>query len=167
MLFYIPPLSPVLTSAGCSSPGDTDIFDMAKPEDTLIGLDELDKFRVPIKYLASLFGAGNEDVVKHSLRRQLAVRHYQRSLRVDKKPNVKVLDQVGLTEDDARGITRALSLSFLNERFVVPTTKREGADISPYTERGFAGFSAMGPWTPMKRRKSYVESHHTPEKQYE
>ena len=95
------------------------------------------------------------------------MRHYERSIRVDKKPNLEVLDKVGLTEEDAKGITRDLSLAFYNERFVVPTTKREAADISPYTERGFAGFSAMGPWAPMKRRKSYHESHHTPEKKYE
>ena len=35
------------------------------------------------------------------------------------------------------------------------------------TERGFAGFSSMGPWTPMKRRKSDHASHHDPEKAYE
>jgi nitrate reductase beta subunit len=167
MLFYIPPLAPIMTSAGESSPGAADIFDMAKPNGPLIDLDELDKFRVPLKYLASLFGAGNEEVVKVSLRRQLAVRHYERSIRVDKKPNLEVLDKVGLTEEDAKGITRDLSLAFYNERFVVPTTKREAADISPYTERGFAGFSAMGPWGPMKRKKSSYESHHTPEKKYE
>ncbi len=167
MLFYVPPLSPVITSEGRDSPGSTDVFDMAKPDGTLIGLDELDKLRVPLKYLASMFGAGNEEVVRTSLRRQLAVRHYERSIRVDKKPNVAVLDDVGLTEEDAKGITRLLSLAFYNERFVVPTTKREGADISPYIERGFAGFGPMGPWTPMKRRKSYVKAHHTPEKKYE
>ncbi|MBI4297534.1 MAG: 4Fe-4S dicluster domain-containing protein, partial [Chloroflexi bacterium] len=167
MLFYIPPLAPIVTSAGKSSPGDTDIFDMAKPNGTLIDLDELDKFRVPLKYLASLFGAGNEEVVRISLRRQLAVRHYQRSIRVEQRPNVDVLKKVGLTEEDAKGIVRGISLAFYNERFVVPTTKREVAEISPYTERGFAGFAAMGPWTPMKRRKSYHKSHHTAEKKYE
>ena len=30
MLFYIPPLAPIVTSAGNHSPGDTDVFDMAK-----------------------------------------------------------------------------------------------------------------------------------------
>jgi nitrate reductase beta subunit len=166
-LFYIPPLAPIVTSAGESSPGDTDVFDMAKPEGTLLGLDELDKFRVPMKYLASLFGAGNQEVVAASLKRQLAVRHYQRSIRVEKKPDVDVLEKVGLTEEDAKGIHRSVSLAFYNERFVVAPTKREEADISPYTERGFAGFPGMGPWGPMKRRKSYFEAHHTPEKKYE
>ena len=141
---------------------------MEKPSNgPLIGLDELDKFRVPLKYLASLFGAGNEEVVKKSLLRQLAVRHYERSIRVDNKPNVAVLDQVGLSEEDAKGIVRATSLAFYNERFVVPTTKREGADISPYTERGVAGFEQMTPWSPMKRRKSYHKSYHTGSKKYE
>jgi len=141
---------------------------MEKPSNgPLIGLDELDKFRVPLKYLASLFGAGNEEVVKKSLLRQLAVRHYERSKRVDNKPNVAVLDQVGLSEEDANGIVRATSLAFYNERFVVPTTKRENADISPYTERGLAGFDQMNPWSPMKRRKSYHKSYHEDSKDYE
>ncbi|MBI4320202.1 MAG: nitrate reductase subunit beta [Chloroflexi bacterium] len=167
MLFYIPPLSPVATSAGQDSPSDTDIFDMASTRDVLVGLDELDRLRLPIKYLASLLAAGNDEEVKKSLRRQLAVRHYERSLRVEGKPDVNVLERVGLTEEDAKGIVRGLSHAFYNERFVVPTTKREGADISPYTERGFAGFPGMGPWTSMKRRKSYTKAHHTPEKSYE
>jgi nitrate reductase beta subunit len=167
-LFYIPPLAPIITSAGTNTPSDTDVFDMEKPSNgPLIGLDELDKFRVPLKYLASLFGAGNEEVVKKSLLRQLAVRHYERSIRVDNKPNVAVLDEVGLSEEDAKGIVRATSLAFYNERFVVPTTKREGADISPYTERGVAGFEQMTPWSPMKRRKSYHKSYHTGSKKYE
>jgi nitrate reductase beta subunit len=167
-LFYIPPLAPITTSAGKDSPSDTDIFDMDKPsKGPLLDLDEMDKFRLPFKYLAGMFGAGNEEVVKRALLRQLAVRHYQRSIRVDNKPNVAVLDKVGLSEEDANGMVRGLSLSFYNERFVVPTTKREEAEISPYTERGFAGFEQMTPWSAMKRRKSYHKSHHTGSKKYE
>jgi nitrate reductase beta subunit len=167
MLSYIPPLSPLVTSAGKDSPSDTDVFDMGQPKGVLIDLDELDQLRVPISYLTSMFAAGNEEEVKKSLMRQLAVRHYERSIRVEGRPNVDVLKKVGLTEDDAKGIVRTLSLAFNNERFVVPTTKREMADISPYTERGLTGFAGMGPWTAMKRRKSYHKSYHTPEKKYE
>ncbi len=106
-------------------------------------------------------------MVKKALLRQLAVRHYERSLRVEKRPNVDVLNRVGLTEEDAKKMVRALSLAFYNERFVVPTTKREGAEVSPYTERGVAGFDKMNPWSPMKRRRSYFKSHHTDPKEYE
>ncbi len=73
----------------------------------------------------------------------------------------------GLSKEEADGIIRAFSLSFYNERFVVPNAKREEADISPYTERGLAGFDQMNPWSPMKRRKSYFKSHHTESKSYE
>jgi nitrate reductase beta subunit len=167
-LFYIPPLAPITTSAGKESPSDTDVFDMTKPANgPLLDLDEMDKMRLPFAYLANMFGAGNEEVVKTALLRQLAVRHYERSIRVDNKPNAEVLNRVGLTEEDAKGMVRALSLSFYNERFVVPTTKREDAEISPYTERGLAGFEQMTPWSGMKRRKSYYKSHHTGSKEYE
>jgi len=136
MLFYIPPLSPLVTAAGKDSPSDTDIFDMAKPEKGgfLPDLDELDKFRIPLRYLANLLAAGNEDEVKKSLKRQLAVRHYFRSLRVEGKPDTEVLQRVGLTEDDAKAILRALSLAFYNERFVIPTTRRERAEIALHGE---------------------------------
>ncbi|MCC6317420.1 MAG: nitrate reductase subunit beta [Gemmatimonadaceae bacterium] len=166
-LFYIPPLSPITTSAGNVSPDEKDIFDMEQSKGPLIDPDELDKFRVPMQYLASLFGAGNEEPVRVSLRRQLAVRIYERSLRVEKTPNTDVLTRVGLTVEDANGIVRALSLAFYNERFVVPTTRRENADISPYTERGTAGFHALGPLTQLKRRKSYHKAPHDPDKDYE
>ncbi|MBI5850481.1 MAG: nitrate reductase subunit beta [Planctomycetes bacterium] len=167
-LFYIPPLAPLMTAAGKDSPSDEDIFDMAAPKKgALLGLDELEKMRLPMAYLASMFGAGNEEVVKRALMRQLAVRHYERSIRVDKKADTRVLTQVGLTENDAKEMVRGLSLAFYNERFVVPTTKREGADMSPYTERGFAGFDQMSLWSPLKRRKSYFRAYHTGEKSYE
>ena len=168
MLWYIPPLAPIITSAGRNSPDEQDIFDMEKPSNgPLLSLDELEKFRVPIKYLANLFAAGNEEEVKKSLLRQLAVRHYERSLRVDGKPNLEVLERVGLTEEDAKGIVRGLSLAFYHERFVVPTTTREKADLSPYTERGFAGFDEMTLSSPLARRRSYHRAYHTPEKAYE
>jgi len=157
MLFYIPPLSPLVTVAGKESPSDTDIFDMAQPEKGgfLPDIDEIDKFRIPLKYLANLLAAGNEEEVKKSLKRQLAVRHYFRSLKVEGKPDTKVLERVGLTEEDAKAILRGLSLAFYNERFVIPTTRREKAQIDPYTERGAAGFDAYNPWSPVLRRKSY------------
>ena len=67
-LFYIPPLAPIITSAGNDTPSDKDIFDMEKPSTgPLLDLDELDKFRVPLMYLTSMFGAGNEEGCKKIL----------------------------------------------------------------------------------------------------
>jgi nitrate reductase beta subunit len=102
-----------------------------------------------------MLGAGNVEVVKESLLRQLAVRHYERSLRVDGKPNVEVLKKVGLTEADAKGIVRGLSLAFYHERFVVPTTHYESTANAPYLERGFAGFTEMAPSNQPRRRQRF------------
>lgn len=152
MLFYIPPQSPM------ASIMDRGLIGMTKPESGV--LPELDKFRVPLKYLARLLAAGNVDEVKKSLLRQLALRKYNRSIRVDGKPNARVLDEAGLTEQDAKDMFRLLSLAFLNERFVIPTTRRENAEICPYTERGFVGFDGMKLYSPMKRRETYHEKYH-------
>lgn len=152
MLFYIPPESPMTTIM------EKDIFGMAKPESGV--LPEFDKLRVPIKYLARLLAAGNVEEVKKSLLRQLALRKYNRGIRVDGISLPKILEQVGLTEEDAKGMYRLLSLAFYNERFVIPTTRREDAQIDPYTERGFVGFDQMKVHSPMKRRETYHTKYH-------
>ena len=94
-LFYIMPQSPITTSAGDSSPDEHDVFDMTSPGEggPIIDPDALDKFRLPLQYLANMFAAGDEAEVRKSLRRQLAVRHYGRSLRVEKSPNLEVLEK--------------------------------------------------------------------------
>ncbi|MDP6098665.1 MAG: nitrate reductase subunit beta [Candidatus Thalassarchaeaceae archaeon] len=144
-LFYVPPESPVesvLDENGMHSATDADSV-----------LPSLDKFRVPIQYLATMLSAGNVSEVEKALSRQLAVRAYRRSVRVDGTPNLEVLEAAGLTEKDANDIQRLLSLAFLDERFVIPTTHREDdRDTSPFSERGFAGFQEMAPQK-MKRRE--------------
>ena len=155
-LFYIPPLAPIITSAGNDTPSDKDIFDMEKPSTgPLLDLDELDKFRVPLMYLTSMFGAGNEEVVKKSLLRQLAIRHYQRSIRVDKKPDTKVLDRVGLSEDDAKRNSKSLVSCFFitNGSWFLLQKKHIDKKTSPYTDRGYAGFEQMNRWSPMTKEE--------------
>ena len=144
-LFYIPPESPVasvLDNRGNRSATDEKSV-----------LPTLDNFRLPIKYLANMFSAGNIDEVETALIRQLAVRNYRRSVRVDGEADLSALTEAGLSEQDAIDMHRLLSLAFLDERFVVPTTRREqDPNTSPFTERGFTGFSKMNPHD-MKRRE--------------
>jgi len=144
-LFYVPPESPVasvLDERGNRSATDEDSV-----------LPTLDNFRLPIKYLASMFAAGNTEEVNTALIRQLAVRTYRRSIRVEGNANLDCLKDAGLKEQDAIDMHRLLSLAFLDERFVIPTTRREqDPKTSPFTERGFTGFSKMNPHD-MKRRE--------------
>lgn len=145
-LFYVPPESPVRTAAG---DGHLDMVDGAGV------LPDLDQFRIPIRFLTGLFGAGNEDVVRVALLRQIAVRAFRRSERVERVPDTAVLDAVGLTVEDARAMHRLLALAHYHERFVIPTTRRERTANAPYLERGFAGFREMTPSGSPHRRTEF------------
>ena len=140
-LFYVPPESPMVTMLDergvWNSTGDW--------------LPALEDFRIPLKYLSAMFSAGNEEPVKVALKRQLALRQYKRSEQVDGVENLKVLEDVGLNKKEADHMFRLLSLAFLKERFVLPTTRRENAEADPFIERGFMGFDDMAPDAPLKR----------------
>ncbi len=147
-LFYIPPESPIKTAEA----GKSQHLAMINSDGVLPSLEE---FRIPIQYLARMLAAGNEEEVAKALRRQLAVRYYRRGQRVEGHDDVSVLEEVGLTPEDARGMHRLLSLGHYHERFVVPTTRREKTANSPYIERGFSGFVEMSPSKNPKRRSFF------------
>jgi nitrate reductase beta subunit len=126
MVWYIPPLSPIHTQV---EPGQTG--------DSAAAL--LDRLRIPVTYLANLLTAGDEAPVRLSLRRLAALRDYMRSLRVEGKGDASLLDAVGLSKADAEQIYRLLALAPLEERFVLPTARREQADI--HTDQGCCGFA--------------------------
>jgi len=140
MNFYLPPLSPILHNAK-SDRGE--VFD---PESSDL-FNDVEKMRVPLKFLANLIGGGNEQVVLESLRKQMAVRMYRRQIKVgDVGAEVvkSALNQVGLTPQDAEDIYRLLALSTFTERFVIPETHRESkTELDPrlmYEKRGTIGF---------------------------
>jgi nitrate reductase beta subunit len=118
-------------------------------------LPTLEEFRIPIRFLASLFSAGNEKYIRTALLRQLAVRAFRRSERVEGKANAAVMESVGLTAQDARDMHRMLSLGHFHERYVIPTTRRERTANAPYIERGFSGFSELQPAESPKRRSFF------------
>jgi nitrate reductase beta subunit len=153
-LFYVPPESPMVTlmddNGNWESNGDL--------------LPALDEFRLPIKYLASLFSAGDEDQIKRALSRLLALRRHKRSETVEGKPDTSALEEVGLDESTAEEMYQVLSLAHYDDRFVIPTTRREESGADPFIERGFMGFDQMAPEAPMKRRESFHSSPHAGER---
>jgi len=139
MLFYIPPLLPVLAHVenGVYNVDATDYF------------GSLDKARVPMQYMASLFTAGNEDQVRGVLEKLLTVRMYKRAEQVDDIDAAMVkamLEKTGLTAEMCEQIFRLTSLPTFEERFVIPPVHREyTAELmgDPYTfkaEAGIGGF---------------------------
>jgi nitrate reductase beta subunit len=129
MLFYVPPLLPVLSGAPES--------DVA-PE--LAGA--LDRARLPLRYLASLFSAGNEAVLRAAYQRLHAVRLHRRAAQVGDVPAASAaaaLAAAGLTPGAADDIHRMTALASMHERIVVPGFAREpqvGEGVEPQAHYG-------------------------------
>jgi nitrate reductase beta subunit len=120
MLFYVPPMSPVMASKD----GNT----VDHVSDDLF--HDIDQSRVPMKFLANLFGAGNEAHVRYALRKQKAVRWFRRSLTVgdiDMDVAMRMLNESDCSEHEAESIYRLTSLCTFDDRFVIPPAHREEA----------------------------------------
>ena len=120
MLFYVPPLLPVMSSMenGTVATESEDFF------------HDIEKMRAPVEYLGSLFGGGNTGVVTYSLRKMMAVRYYRRWVTVGDIPEEKVdkiLREADCTREPAEEIYKLTSLCTYKERFVFAPSQREQA----------------------------------------
>jgi nitrate reductase beta subunit len=119
-LFYVPPLSPVLAA----------VRDGAVDNVATALFDDGESARMPMRYLASLFGAGREEPVRYALRKQQAVRFVRRAETVgDVEEDLlnRVLAQADCTREQADAIYRLTSLCRVSDRFVLPPGAREAA----------------------------------------
>lgn len=158
MLFYVPPLLPVMASLSESkNKGQEDKLDpIAKKwnDDWLYdtSTEELwgtiEQARFPLQYMANLLSAGDTRKVKHVLKKLMAVRIHRRSATVGDLSSEKVntaLTDAGLTPDEADAIFALTSLAKFDERFVIPPAHRElaiemlesTADVKGSTGFGF------------------------------
>jgi len=120
MLFYVPPMSPVMASKenGTLKHSSGNLF------------HDIDESRVPMKFLANLFGAGQEEKVRYALRKQKAVRWYRRALTVgdvDMETAHQMLSQADSSVEEAEAIYQLTSLCTFEDRFVIPPMHREQA----------------------------------------
>ncbi|MBE0555626.1 MAG: 4Fe-4S dicluster domain-containing protein, partial [Proteobacteria bacterium] len=120
MLFYVPPLSPVMASV---------------ENDTVTMIDkgffhDVEESRIPLKFLASLLGGGSEGKVLYALKKMKAVRLYRRALTVGDmtmEDAVRALKEADCTPEQAEEIYKLTSLCTFDERFVIPPMHREEA----------------------------------------
>jgi nitrate reductase beta subunit len=140
MLFYVPPMLPVL---GKMKEG---IYESSGVEGLGQMLSSLEKARIPIRYMASLFTAGNEQIIEEVYRKQIAVRLYKRSQRVKDISAAEAQEALRIgktTPEEAEAIFNLTSLPTFEERFVIPAFAREEAieqNLDPYTHKPAAGF---------------------------
>jgi nitrate reductase beta subunit len=120
MLFYVPPMAPVMAD----KQGNT----VTHVSDDLF--HDIDQARVPMKFLANLFGAGHEGKVRYALRKQKAVRWHRRALTVgdvDMATAGRMLREADSSPEEADRIYRLTSLCTFEDRFVIPPMHREEA----------------------------------------
>jgi nitrate reductase beta subunit len=161
MLFYVPPLLPVMASLKEAKNAeqkeklnkvskvwdDNWLYDTSTED--LWGT--IDQARLPLKYLASLFSAGDEGKVKDRLKRLMAVRIYRRHKTVGDIPGQKAMDALkdtGLCAEDAENIYYLTSLAKFEDRFVIPAAHREQAiEMLEFTGdvKGSTGFGTKPP----------------------
>ena len=118
-LFYVPPMLPAMASV------DTEGVYETTSDSLWAGIE---KSRLPMKYLASLFSAGDEDKVRDVLKKLLAVKIHRRAETVgdlNEKETQDALKQVHMTGEEANSIFRLTSLATFEERFVIPPAHRE------------------------------------------
>jgi nitrate reductase beta subunit len=140
MLFYVPPLLPVMASltesknaeqAAKADPiartwSDDWLYDTSTEE--LWGT--IDQARFPLRYMANLFTAGDEERIKQIMKKLMAVRIHRRHKTVGDIPEERAqaaLADAGLTAESADEVYYLTSLAKFDDRFVIPPAHREQA----------------------------------------
>jgi nitrate reductase beta subunit len=136
MVWYIPPLSPVLdavTEAGADADDPDNVFH------AITGL------RIPMEYLASLFSAGDTEVVAGVLMKLAAMRGYMRARTIDGTVTQHLLDSTGMTAGEMEAMYRLLAVAKRDERYVIPPAHREDASALGALPTGCSLDSDGGP----------------------
>lgn len=128
MVWYIPPLSPIQNAAEAGAIG------------TNGAMPDVRSLRIPVKYLANLLTAGDEEPVVRALERMLAMRAYMRSKSIEGVVDQSIAERVGLTGATIENMYKIMALAAYEDRFVIPTTHREQVEEA-YDLRGGCGFT--------------------------
>jgi nitrate reductase beta subunit len=128
MVWYVPPLSPIQSAAEA---GHIAVAD---------GIPDVKQLRIPVKYLANLLTAGEEQPVVEALSRMLAMRAFMRARTVDGADDPRPLEAVGMSKAEVEDMYQLMAIANYEDRFVIPTAHREHAE-NAYDIRGSCGFS--------------------------
>ncbi|MGH1287835.1 nitrate reductase subunit beta [Bacillus toyonensis] len=136
MVWYVPPLSPIMNHITNESELSADGY-----------IPAVDQMRIPMEYLASLLTADDTDVIRRVLLKMSAMRVHMRSQTVggiDTMKKSKLLEEAGTTVEELEDMARLLAVSKYNERFVIPTAMREMDEDLPY-KQGTCSIESLAP----------------------
>jgi nitrate reductase beta subunit len=115
MVWYVPPLSPVLDSLraiGYRSDDPAEVF------------GALADLRIPLAYMANILAGGEVRHVEGALRRLAAMRTHMRRLELG-ETTASPSTEVGLSAEQLERLYRLLAIAAYEDRYVVPTAHRE------------------------------------------
>ncbi|VVH66168.1 Respiratory nitrate reductase beta chain (EC [uncultured Gammaproteobacteria bacterium] len=133
MVWYVPPLSPIQNAI------EKGVIDHRGP------IPNVEDLRIPVRYLANMLTAGNEEPIVLALKRMIAMRNFMRGKKVDNAVLTEVLNEVGLTEDKVDDMYKTMALAAYEDRFVIPTNHKEYSGDTPFdNEIAFSNKSSCG-----------------------
>ncbi|WP_194819733.1 nitrate reductase subunit beta [Nocardia sp. XZ_19_385] len=112
MVWYIPPLSPVVDAVADSG------FD-GEDAGNLFGA--IDALRIPLQYLAELFTAGDTGPVRASLNRLAAMRSHMADINLGRTVSEEKAAAVGMTAGEIEQMFHLLAIAKYEDRYVIPT----------------------------------------------
>ncbi|WP_462417129.1 nitrate reductase subunit beta [Kytococcus sp. Marseille-QA3725] len=118
MVWYIPPLSPVvdvIKESGQDAEDRGNLF------------AAIEALRIPVEYLANLFTAGDTKPVDDVLRRLAAMRSFMRDINLGGDPDESIAEAVGMDAESMYEMFRLLAIAKYDERYVIPTAHAEEA----------------------------------------
>jgi nitrate reductase beta subunit len=118
MVWYVPPLSPVLDAVGATGRDDTDADDV---------FHTIRDLRIPVEYLAELFIAGDADTAAGVLMKLAAMRAYMRTRTLDGTVTEELLDGIGMSAVQVEAMYRLLAIAKYDERYVIPSAYAKDA----------------------------------------
>ncbi len=133
MVWYVPPLSPMMNHLNNESNLTTDGY-----------LTAVDDMRIPVEYLASILSAGDTSVIRNVLLKLTAMRTYMRSQIVGDLDGSRLLTEANITLEQLEEMARMFGLAKYHERFVIPTADR-GTDAHLEYEQGACSLEELAP----------------------
>ncbi|MEO7007271.1 MAG: nitrate reductase subunit beta [Terrimesophilobacter sp.] len=118
MVWYIPPLSPVVDVISNSGNDGEDVRNL---------FAAIDKLRIPVDYLAGLFTAGDPAPIEKSLKKLAAMRSYMRDINLGEAPNENIARAVGMSGVEMEAMYRLLAIAKYEDRYVIPKAHVESA----------------------------------------
>ena len=112
------------------------------PHETVEGsiIPDVKSLRIPVRYLANLLTAGDEEPIIKALERMIAMRAFKRGEMINGKGSLEVIKRVGLTPEMVEDMYQTMAIANYEDRFVIPTSHKAAVERN-FSDTGSCGFS--------------------------